>query len=545
MTGAIAMGTNKITGLGTPTVDTDACTKLYVDSVALGFSIRAPVRVKTTGSITLTGAGSLISDGVTLILNDRILVANQATQSQNGIYTVTTANPYVLTRASDADNSPVGEVKTGIYVFVSEGSGFAGTSFVLTTFLGTINTDSQVYTQVSQSSNTYMKEYVDNKVGILLPDQSMIGYVQSQLNNYINSIKQPNTLGILRSYTHGVTTGSYNGGVYSPLQNRIYMAPAGASTSATWHYINCDNGSIVPYSGVALPVNAYIGCVYSPKQDRVYFIPNLLNSTTWHYIDCTTGSLQTYTGINNGYKSGVYSPLENKIYLIPSGNSGSIYSYIDCTNTTVVTFTGHSTTNGGYSGGVYEPTLNRIYFIPGSQGTQAIWSYIDCNDGTAKILPSTPLLDLTNTYSGGVYSPLENKIYMIPYYYSNRTTWHYIDCTNGNVIGYTAPLIGSLAAYAGGVYSPIQNRIYMIPYNISTGTTWHYIDCNTGSIVGYTVPSLGVSGSYYGGVYSPLQNRIYMVPSNASTLTAWHYIDIISKTYPNHILMSNSMFNKF
>ena len=154
-TGAVAMGSNKITGLGEPSANTDGATKAYVDSVALGFSVKAPVRVKTTGNITLTGAGSLIADGVTLILNDRILVANQTTQSQNGIYTVTTANPYVLTRSTDADDSPDGEVKTGIYVFIKEGTAFAGTSFVLTAFLGTINTDSQVYTQVSQPLNTF------------------------------------------------------------------------------------------------------------------------------------------------------------------------------------------------------------------------------------------------------------------------------------------------------------------------------------------------------------------------------------------------------
>ena len=130
MTGAIAMGTNKITGLGTPTDATDAATKAYVDSAAQGIDWKASVRVATTATGTLASAfadGSTV-DGVTLATGDRILIKNQATGSQNGIYVVqATGAP---TRSTDADANA--EVTSNFAVFVEEGTVNADSGWVLT-----------------------------------------------------------------------------------------------------------------------------------------------------------------------------------------------------------------------------------------------------------------------------------------------------------------------------------------------------------------------------------------------------------------------------
>jgi len=130
MTGAIAMGTNKITGLGTPTDAADAATKAYVDSAAQGIDWKASVRAATTAAVTLASdleAGDVI-DGVTLVAGDRILVKNQATGSQNGIYVVQATGAPV--RSTDADANA--EVTANFAVFVEEGTAQADSGWVLT-----------------------------------------------------------------------------------------------------------------------------------------------------------------------------------------------------------------------------------------------------------------------------------------------------------------------------------------------------------------------------------------------------------------------------
>ena len=123
--------TYKIVNLGTPTNTADAATKGYVDSVSQGLSIKEAVRVATTEAVTLsTGleSGDTL-DGVTLATGNRVLVKNQATGSENGIYTVNeTGAP---TRATDANVSS--EVIAGMFTFVSEGTVNGNTSWVLTT----------------------------------------------------------------------------------------------------------------------------------------------------------------------------------------------------------------------------------------------------------------------------------------------------------------------------------------------------------------------------------------------------------------------------
>ena len=96
---------------------------------------KASVRVATTANITaLNGSAPNTLDGVTLAANDRILVKDQGTGSQNGIYYVailgTGANG-TWTRATDADG--VGELTAGSVVLVEEGTANADSKWMLTT----------------------------------------------------------------------------------------------------------------------------------------------------------------------------------------------------------------------------------------------------------------------------------------------------------------------------------------------------------------------------------------------------------------------------
>jgi hypothetical protein len=104
----------KVTGLGAPTNGNDAVTKDYVDAVAQGLTVKAAVRAATTANIALTG--TQLIDGVNVVTGDRVLVKNQSTAGQNGIWI---ANSGAWTRATDF---AVGYAAKSAFMFVSEGT---------------------------------------------------------------------------------------------------------------------------------------------------------------------------------------------------------------------------------------------------------------------------------------------------------------------------------------------------------------------------------------------------------------------------------------
>jgi hypothetical protein len=116
--------------VASPTADGHAATKGYVDSARSGLDVKQSVRVATTGPITIaTGLenGDTV-DGVTLATGNRVLVKDQSTASENGIYTVNATG--APTRATDFDDNA--EVTPGAFTFVEEGTANADSGWVLT-----------------------------------------------------------------------------------------------------------------------------------------------------------------------------------------------------------------------------------------------------------------------------------------------------------------------------------------------------------------------------------------------------------------------------
>lgn len=127
-TADFSMNNFKLTGLATPTADSDAANKLYVDNVAQGLDAKASVRAATTANITLSGNQSV--DGVSLVTGDRALVKDQTNAAENGIYVVAAG-----AWARSADMNTWAEVPSA-FTFVEEGVSQADTSWVVSANAG-------------------------------------------------------------------------------------------------------------------------------------------------------------------------------------------------------------------------------------------------------------------------------------------------------------------------------------------------------------------------------------------------------------------------
>lgn len=132
---------------GNPTQPLQAATKQYVDSTAEGITVEPACAVATTTTLATAYAGTpnytltalsngvLIIDGITVSTGNRVLVKNQTTNTQNGIYEVTNtgsiSTPYILTR--DATEIPPNVIVSGTFVFINQGATNGATGWVLST----------------------------------------------------------------------------------------------------------------------------------------------------------------------------------------------------------------------------------------------------------------------------------------------------------------------------------------------------------------------------------------------------------------------------
>lgn len=170
-TGSVSFGGYRITNVLTDSssASTDAATKGYVDAAVANLNIHAPAVAATTPAIgnigTYTagstggdggtgveayltissGSGTYTLDGQGLKYGDRILIKNQTTTTQNGLYVVSSSSssfsgsgnagtyPLYLIRDTDYDGSIAGEVASGDYILVINGTVNTGTSWIQAT----------------------------------------------------------------------------------------------------------------------------------------------------------------------------------------------------------------------------------------------------------------------------------------------------------------------------------------------------------------------------------------------------------------------------
>ena len=168
-TGAVSLNSQKITGLADPTADADAANKGYVDGVAQGLDVKDSVVATTTANGTLSSAfanGQSI-DGVTLQTGDRILIKNQTTSSQNGIYNVQASG--APSRTTDMGT---GSNAAGAFVFVEQGTVNAENGFTCTSDTGSavVGTNNLTFAQFSGAGQIIAGDGLDKSGNTLSVD---------------------------------------------------------------------------------------------------------------------------------------------------------------------------------------------------------------------------------------------------------------------------------------------------------------------------------------------------------------------------------------
>lgn len=189
--------------------------KEYVDQVAQGLDTKPSCKLGTTANLTATYSNGTAGVGATLTasangalvldtqagnVNDRILVKDQTTRTENGIYTVTAtgdiSNPFVLTRSTPEDQPA--ELSGGAFVFVEEGSLNANNGYTFThtgapTF-GTTNLDVSQFSGAGQINAGDALTKDGNRLDVAVDDSSLevnsdalrvkaLGVVNSMLAN--------------------------------------------------------------------------------------------------------------------------------------------------------------------------------------------------------------------------------------------------------------------------------------------------------------------------------------------------------------------------
>ena len=143
----VALTGGSITGLGDPSATSDAATKNYVDQAVAGLRTRTIAEAATTGNISLTTDlqnGDTI-DGVTLVTGDRVLVKDQTTATQNGLYIVVASGA----ASRDPEHDTIAELSGGMVV-VNQGTSNDNKIFLCTTDSdGVIGSTNITYTQVT------------------------------------------------------------------------------------------------------------------------------------------------------------------------------------------------------------------------------------------------------------------------------------------------------------------------------------------------------------------------------------------------------------
>ena len=203
-TSAVSLNSQKITSLAAPTADSDGATKAYVDSTSQGLDVKDSVTVGTTANITLSGTQTI--DGVSVSADQRVLVKNQSTASQNGIYLCKSGS------WARADDYASGDDVAGSFCFVEKGTVNADSGWTCTSDKGSavVGTNNLTYAQFSGAGQITAGDGLDksgNTLSLDLKSNGGLVIESTELAVDLGASSITNTLAIANGGT-GATSAS-------------------------------------------------------------------------------------------------------------------------------------------------------------------------------------------------------------------------------------------------------------------------------------------------------------------------------------------------
>lgn len=302
-TGALANGmtaTTQTAGDNTTSIATDAFVQSAVNAAVQGLSIKQSVQEATaaalptntylSGVITITGTGTLTVDGQAVALNDRVLVKNESTQVNNGIYLCTTFGTTgvqaVLTRATDSNT---GAEILGGFTFVEKGSANAATGWVNTnTSAPTLGVTAITYTQFNSGTSYTAGNGIGLSGGAFSIDTSItVDKTTAQVLTNKDLSSGTNTFPTFNQNTTGSAAKLTTGRTISITGDLAYTSPS------------FDGSGNVTAAGTLATVNSNIGTFGSATVSAAITVngKGLVTAVTTNTITPAVGSI---TGLGTG-----------------------------------------------------------------------------------------------------------------------------------------------------------------------------------------------------------------------------------------------------
>jgi hypothetical protein len=248
--------------VGTPTTSTEAVTKQYVDNLVTGLLWKTPAILATTGNISLSGVQTI--DGVLANVGDRVLVKNQTTTLENGVYVVSSG---AWGRATDFDGDPdTGEVN-GAAIFVKKGIANADTAWTQTNEVATVGVDPMIFVLFSSSTNNSVLRTGDTMTGDLLMAANIVPTTDSVRDLGSSSNKWSSV------FVSTITSGT-NSTLLSSSGSTVQVTPGANWNQVSFHTAGAERLRITSAGTIQFQKN-YVESTYS------------VTSSTTTSIDCS------------------------------------------------------------------------------------------------------------------------------------------------------------------------------------------------------------------------------------------------------------------